>query len=89
MPVKTFFHLDCGPVISECGHRCDKCVREILTVLEGTDGVRDASMGMHGEISGIVVDYDPQMTDERRLTAALGALPTFYKGKFIPKVLGD
>ena len=88
MPVRTFFHLDCGPVISECGYQCDKCVREILSVLEGTEGVRNASMGMRGEISGIAVEYDPEKTDEKRLTAVLGALPTYYQGKFIPKVLG-
>lgn len=84
---RVFFHLDCGPVISECGYQCDKCVREILSVLEGTDGVRDASMGMHGEISGIAVEYDPGRIDEDRLSAVLGALPSFYQGKFFPQAL--
>ncbi len=84
---RLFFHLDCVPVIPECGYQCDKCVREILSVLERTKGIQGASMGMRGEISGIVVDYDPETTDENRLTAVLGGLPSFYKGKFIPHVL--
>jgi hypothetical protein len=48
-----------------------------------------ASPGMHGEISGIAVQYDPAMTGDDKLANVLGGLPSFYQGKFIPKVLND
>jgi len=89
MRVRTFFHLDCSPVIPECGYQCDKCVREILAVLGRTDGVLEVSPGMHGEISGIVVQHDPETTGDHKLANVLGGLPSFCQGKFIPQVLND
>jgi hypothetical protein len=87
MLAQNFFHLDCNPVIPECRYQCDKCVQEILSVLKGLHGVSEVSMGKHGEISGIVVQYDSAASSIGDLMNAFGRLPSFYKGRFVPKAL--
>lgn len=87
MQVQKFFHLDCNPVIPECGYQCEKCIQEILFVFRGKDGVLEISAGKRGEISGIVVQYDSEKTTEDHLMNAFSRLPSFYKGFFVPKVL--
>jgi copper chaperone CopZ len=87
MRVQKFFHLDCSPIIPECGYQCDKCVQEIISVLSGTGGVLEVSTSKSGKISGIVVQYDSEKTAEEKLMNAFGRLPSFYRGRFVPKVL--
>ncbi len=87
MRVQKFFHLDCGPIIPECGYQCDQCIQEILSVLKRTDGVLEVSTGKHREISRIVVQYDSEMTADDNLMTVFRGLPSFYRGRFIPKIL--
>ncbi len=82
-----FFHLDCNSVIPECGYKCARCINEIRSVLGSRGGVSEVSLGKRGEISGIVVKYDPEITSDDRLLDELRKLPSFYKGRFVPKVL--
>ena len=86
MLVRSFFHLDCRPVIPECGFQCDKCVEEIQSVLTAMDGVSDVSRDTRGEVDGIVVEYDPEAIGIEDLTNTLRTLPSFYKGRFVPSL---
>ena len=87
MLIEKFFHLDCDPVIPECGHQCAKCVEEILSVFGRRDGVSEVFLGKRGETSGIVVRYDSERTSDDQLLNGFRTLPTFYRGRFVPKVL--
>jgi hypothetical protein len=87
MRVQKFFHLDCSPIIPECGYQCDKCIQEIFSVLKRTDGVLEVSTGKHGETSGIVVQSDSETTADDNLMTVFRRLPSFYRGRFIPKIL--
>jgi hypothetical protein len=86
---ETFFDLDCSSVIPECGYQCDKCIREAVSVSGAVPGVSDVSMGRHEGVSGIVVRYHSTVTGIEQLMAALRQLPSFYKGRFAPRVLED
>jgi copper chaperone CopZ len=85
--VQKFFHLDCSPIIPECGYQCEKCIQEIRTILGGVDGVLEVLTAKHGEISGIVVQYDSEAIGIDDLMNAFRKLPSFYQGRFVPKVL--
>jgi len=80
MHVQKFFHLDCNPIIPECGYQCPKCIQEIRDVLGGMGGVLEVSMSKRGEISGIVVRYDSEITGDENLMKTFGELPSFYRG---------
>jgi len=54
MLVQNLFHLDCNPVIPECGYQGDKCIQEIRSVLKGMRGVSEVSTGKHGETTGLI-----------------------------------
>ena len=88
MLARDFFHLDCNAVIPECAYQCDKCIQEIESVVKGLHGVSDVSLGKRRETSGIVVQYDSDAIDFNNLIIAFRGLPTFYKGRFVPEVLG-
>ncbi len=87
MHVQKFFHLDYTPVIPECGYQCPKCIQEICDVLCAMEGVLEVSSGKRGEISGIVVRYDSEITGDEDLVKAFGELPSFYQGRFVPEVM--
>lgn len=87
MLAESLFHLDCHPVIPECGFQCDKCVGEIRSVLKGMDGVSEVSRGRRGEIDGIVVQYDPERIGVDDLMGTFQKLPSFYKRHFRPSLL--
>jgi copper chaperone CopZ len=87
MLVQSFFHLDCSPVIPECGFQCDKCVEEIQSVLTELDGVSEVSRGRRGETDGIVVQYNSEAIGIDHLVNTLRTLPSFYKGRFVPSLL--
>ena len=87
MLVQSFFHLDCNPVIPECGFQCAKCVEEIQSVLTALDGVCEVSRGKRGETDGIVVQYDSEAIGSDDLVNTLRTLPSFYKGRFVPSLL--
>jgi len=87
MRVQKFFHLDCQPVIPECAYKCSRCIKEIRDVIGAMDGVLEVSTGKHGQIAGVVVQYESDKTTDENLLKAFGQLPSFYRGRFIPKVL--
>ena len=58
MLVESFFHLDCRPVIPECGFSCDRCVDEIQSVLTGMGGVLSVSREKRRAIDGILVQHE-------------------------------
>ena len=80
---RSFFYLDCTPVIPECGFECDKCVKEIESVLSKTKGVNKSCR----EGEGILVEHDPDIVSAEQLIDIFKRLPSFYKGFFIPKLL--
>lgn len=85
--VARFIRLDCRLVIPECGYTCAKCIQEIRGVLGKKSGVLEVSLGARGELSGIVVKYDPERTNDDQLLEEFRALPSFYRGRFVPEVL--
>ena len=86
MLLQRSFHLDCHPVILECGFQCDKCVEEIHSVVTGMDGVSRVSMGKHGESDVIVVQYDSDAIEADDLMNTFRRLPSFYNGRFAPSL---
>ena len=38
MITRSAFHLDCNPVIPECGFECPKCIKEIESIFAGREG---------------------------------------------------
>jgi len=87
MLATNFFHLNCNPVIPECGFQCGKCIQEIFFVIKKMPGVAEVSSGKHGEISGIIVQYDSEAISIDDLLNAFRKLPSFYQGFFVPEVL--
>jgi copper chaperone CopZ len=83
MNTRSFFHLDCTGVIPECGFQCDKCVKEIESVLSKTRGVNKSCR----EGDGILVEHDPDIISAEQLIDIFKRLPSFYKGFFIPKLM--
>jgi len=48
-------------------------------------GVANVSEGKHGDISGILVQYDSEAIGIDDLMNAFSKLPSFYGGRFVPK----
>lgn len=86
MLVQSFFHLDCRPVIPECGFQCDRCLAEINTVLTGMDGVSSVSKGKRGATDGIIVRYDLELIGKEDLLTAFRRLPSQFRGHFVPSL---
>lgn len=87
MLVQQFFHLDCHSILPECGCQCDKCIDEILAVLEDVQGVSEVSTGERDKTSGILVRYDPEITSESHLISTFRKMPSFYENHFVPQAL--
>ena len=87
MKTTSFFHLDCNPIISECGYQCDRCVGEIRSVLKEKSGIFEVALTEQKNISVISVEYDPEVMKITDLLNILARLPSFYSDKFIPKVI--
>ena len=83
MNTRSYFHLDCHGVIPECGFECDKCVKEIESVLSKTKGVNKS----YREGDGIFVEHDPDIITTKQIIGIFKRLPSFYKGFFIPKLM--
>jgi copper chaperone CopZ len=86
MKNKSFFHLDCNPIIPDCGFQCDKCVKEISSVLKAKNGIFEVTLMEQKNISVIAVEHDPETVRTTDLLKELERLPSFYSGKFIPEV---
>ncbi len=87
MKNKSFFHLDCNPIIPECGFQCDKCVKEISSVLKAKHGIFEVTLTEQKNISVIAVEYDPEIVRIADLLKEMVKLPSFYSDKFIPEVI--
>jgi len=87
MKTTSFFHLDCKPIIAECGYHCDKCVNEIRSILKEKNGIFEVTLTEQRNISVIAVEYDPETIKITDLLKELEKLPSFYSDKFIPEVV--
>ncbi len=85
MTSRTTFHLDCTPVIPECGFQCATCIEEMKSVFGGTRGVSK----FYREGDGVVVEHDANVISLDQLLDIFRNLPSFYRGRFIPTVLAN
>jgi hypothetical protein len=83
MTGRTAFHLDCKPVIPECGFKCGKCIEEMKSVFGRTQGVSK----FYREGDGVVVEHDASVIAVEQLLDIFRNLPSFYAGRFIPTVM--
>jgi len=86
---KSLFHLDCTPVIPDCGYQCLKCVEEIRSILEAKDGISEVTLTEHKNISVIAIEYDSDIIGIKDLQKELERLPSFYTGFFLPEVIEE
>ena len=87
MIIRSAFHLDCNPIIPECGFECAKCVQEIQSVLGEMQGVDKSYLEGEGEDTRLIVEHDPNLATVEELMDAFRRLPSFYKGFFVPELL--
>jgi len=87
MKTTSFFHLDCKPIIAECGYHCDKCFNEIRSILKEKNVIFEVTLTEQRNISVIAVEYDPETIKITDLLKELEKLPSFYSDKFIPEVV--
>lgn len=83
MTSRSAFHLDCKPVIPECGFTCVRCIAEMESVFGGTQGVSK----FYREGDGVVVEHDASEIAVEQLMDIFRSLPSFYRGRFIPTLL--
>ena len=87
MITRSVFHLDCTPIIPQCGFNCAKCLQEIKFVLEKIEGVKKSYTEGEGENMKLVVEHDSSDVTAESLKETFGNLPSFYKGFFVPELL--
>jgi len=87
MHSRTAFHLDCTPVIPECGFECARCVQEIRSILTAMPGVERVYRGSEEEGGKLIVEHDPSKVTVEQLIDILKDLPSFYDGCFVPTVI--
>jgi len=80
---RSVFHLDCTPMIPECGFKCEKCIKEMESVFTKTQGVSK----FYREGDGVVVEHDPTMVTVEQLIDLFKGLPSFYEDCFIPTMI--
>jgi len=85
MANRTAFHLDCTPILAECGCTCGKCIGEMKSVFGGTRGVS----AFYREGQGVVVEHDPGVIMVEELLNIFRDLPSFYQKHFIPSVMAN
>ncbi len=83
MTSRTAFHLDCTPVLAECGCKCAKCIEEMKSVFGGMAGVSK----FYREGPGVVVEHEADTVTVEQLLEVFHRLPSFYRGHFVPSVL--
>lgn len=87
MITRSAFHIDCTPVIPECGFKCAKCLQEIHSVLAKMQGIEKSYIEGEGEDTKLIVAHDSSNVTVEYLIETFGRLPSFYKGFFVPKLL--
>ena len=80
---RSFFHLDCTPMIPECGFKCVKCIKDMEFIFMKTQGVSK----FYREGDGVVVEHDPTIVAVEQLIDIFKGLPSFYEGYFIPTMI--
>lgn len=80
MTDRTAFHLDCTPVLAECGCTCGKCIDEMKSVFGKTTGVSK----FYREGPGVVVEHDASVVTAEQLLDIFRGLPSFYQNHFVP-----
>jgi hypothetical protein len=80
---RTAFHLDCAPILAECGCKCARCIGEMKSVFGGTRGV--SAFCREGQ--GVVVEHDPGVVTVEKLLDIFRGLPSFYCNHFVPSVM--
>jgi hypothetical protein len=83
----SYFHLNCLPIISDCGFQCKKCVNEIRSVLEAKFAVSAVALTELDNISVISVEYDSGIVGIEDIQKELELLPSFHDEKFITEVI--
>jgi hypothetical protein len=83
MTSRTAFHLDCTPILADCGCRCRKCLEEMKSVFGGMRGVSKFCQ----EGPGVVVEHDADAMTVEQLLEVFRGLPSFYRSHFVPSVL--
>ncbi len=87
MHSRTVFHLDCTPIISECGFECARCVQEIESALGRIEGVERVYLGAEQDEGKLFVEHDPNLVKVGQLIDVLKTLPSLYEEFFIPTVI--
>ncbi len=87
MIIKSFFHLDCNPIIPECAFQCPKCIDEIRVNLKTLNGIKEVSLTEKKGVSLIEVEFDSEIITVEKLLKKLENLPSFYSGFFIPEII--
>ena len=87
MITRSVFHLDCTPIIPECGFKCAKCLQEIQSVLDKIEGVENSYTEGEGENMKLVVEHDSSNVAVEYLIETFGRLPSSYKGFFVSELL--
>ena len=88
MITRSVFHLDCYSIIPACQFQCAKCIQEMQSVLGEIDGVEKFYTRDKAENMKFIVEHDPSKVTVERLVETFERLPSFYKGLFVPKLLG-
>jgi hypothetical protein len=83
MTSRSAFHLDCTPILAECGCKCARCIEEIKSVFSRMAGVSR----FYREGPGVVVEHDSSVATVDRLLDVFRGLPSFYRSRFIPSML--
>jgi len=89
MNSSSAFDLDCNSVIPECGYECPKCIQEIDSILTGMQGVSKVYIEAEGQEQKLIVEHDPGIVTVEQLIDIFKGLPSFYKGFFIPTLIGN
>jgi copper chaperone CopZ len=85
MTKNAFFYLDCNSIVPVCGYQCQKCIKEIRSVLKSKNGIFKVSVRKNKDMSEIAVQYNPKTIGIKDLIKELEDLPSFYTGFFILK----
>lgn len=85
MTSRTAFHLDCTPILAECGCKCGRCIEEMKSVFGRTPGVSR----FYREGGGVVVEHDAGVVTVEQLMDVFRRLPSFYQSRFIPALLDN
>jgi hypothetical protein len=85
MTSRTAFHLDCTPILAECGCHCEACIDEMTSLFGQMPGVSK----FYREGNGVVAEHDAGAVPVERLLDVFRGLPSFYRHRFVPSVMAN